>query len=81
MAVSLVEPSDFANSSMSSDIWVSSSSLVIPHIPEYSLVHRNIGDIIQFAEDTELRKPGDTGEEDKAEIWVAILQWTIRNYA
>ena len=40
-------------------------------------VHRNIGDIIQFAEDAKLRKLGDTGEEDKAEIRVAILQWTI----
>ena len=41
------------------------------------IIHRDIGDIVQLAEDAELRELGDAREEDEAELGLAILQWAI----
>ena len=40
------------------------------------IIHRDIGDIVQLAEDAELRELGDAREEDEAEIRLTSLEWT-----
>ena len=42
------------------------------------LVHTDIRDIVQLAEDAELGKLGDAGQEHKAQIRVACLQRTVK---
>ena len=43
--------------------------------------HTDIRDIVQSAGHAELRELGDTGQENKAQIRVASLQRTVKNYA
>ena len=41
------------------------------------LVHTHILDIVQLAEDAQLRKLRDARQEDKSEQWLAIFQGTV----
>ena len=41
------------------------------------ILHGDVADIVQFAEDAELREFRDAGEEDEAQIWVAVFERTV----